>query len=123
MWKEVLNNLMTTGIAILIMVTAYLSNVAFSLWYNINVLKMSFEKEKVFKSLTKLLCFCIGLALLCMSITTLPVFANYVGWTIPKEALDIFTPLAIVGIILYAAVRYIKEAYQTLKAILEYQKE
>ncbi|MFQ9772260.1 MAG: hypothetical protein ACLRX4_12390 [Oscillospiraceae bacterium] len=72
MLEAILNNLINIGWAMLIFLAAYLSNVAFSLYYNIVVLLQPFDKGKLINSGLKVATFVIGLTLLCVSITTLP---------------------------------------------------
>lgn len=61
----------------------------------------------------------VGLTLLCVSITTLPLFAEQLGWTIPEEYTDIFADLVIVGAVLLVSCKYIKEAFGKFNAILQ----
>ena len=102
----------------LIFLCAYLANVAFSLWYNIKIRKEDFEREKLIASGLKILVFVVGLTLLCTAITTLPIFANEVGWAIPDEYTDIFADLVIIGAVLLVSCKYIKEAFTKFVAIL-----
>ena len=106
MLETILHNLTNIGWAMLIFLCAYLSNVSFSLYYNIKVLLEPFSKEK-----------------LCVAITTLPLFADMVGWEIPAEYVDIFSNLVIIGAVLMVSCKYITEAFTKFKAILDATKE
>lgn len=119
MLEAVLNNLINIGWAMLIFLAAYLSNVAFSLYYNIKVLLQPFDRNKAINSALKVAAFLVGLTLLCVSITTLPLFANQVGWAIPEEYTDIFADLVIIGAVLMVSCKYIVEAFTKFKAILQ----
>ncbi len=46
MLEAIMNNLINIGWAMLIFLAAYLSNVAFSLYYNIKILLQPFDREK-----------------------------------------------------------------------------
>ena len=118
MWTELLNNLINIGYAMLIFLCAYLANMAFSLWYNIKILNQNFDKEKLMASGLKILVFVVGLSLLCVAITTLPIFANKVGWAIPDEYADVFANIVIIAAVLLVSSKYIKEAYTKFVAIL-----
>lgn len=118
MFEAITKNLMLIGFALLILLSAYLSNTTFSLWYNIKVLKHKFSREKFINGGLKVLMFCIGLTLLSISITTLPIFAAEVGWPIPEEFSEIFGDLVIIGIVLYVSGKYIKEALTKFTMIL-----
>ena len=118
MLNAVIENLINIGWAMLIFLSAYLANVAFSLWYNIKIQQQSFDKSKLIASALKVLTFVVGLTLLCVAITTLPLFATQVGWTIPDEYTDIFADLVIIGAVLLVSFKYIKEAFEKFTAIL-----
>ena len=118
MYQAIIANLVTIGWAMLIFLAAYLANVTFSLWYNIKLQKEQFSREKLITSGLKILTFVVGLTLLCISVTTLPLFANEVGWAIPEEYSDLFADLVIIGAVLLVSCKYIKEAFTTFTAIL-----
>ena len=118
MLNAVIENLINIGWAMLIFLSAYLANVAFSLWYNIKIQQQSFDKSKLIASALKVLTFVVGLTLLCVAITTLPLFATQVGWTIQDEYTDIFADLVIIGAVLLVSCKYIKEAFEKFTAIL-----
>ena len=118
MLNIILNNLANIGWAMLIFLCAYLSNVAFSLYYNIKVLLEPFDRGKAINSALKVTAFVLGLTLLCLAVTTLPIFANLVGWAIPAEYADTFSDLVIIGAVLLVSCKYIAEAFEKFKAIL-----
>ena len=120
MLDAVLKNLIDIGWAMLIFLAAYLANVAFSLYYNIRILLQPFDKNKAINSAFEgLRPSWWGLTLLCVSITTLPLFAEQLGWAIPEEYTDIFADLVIVGAVLLVSCKYIKEAFTKFNAILQ----
>lgn len=118
-WNDILTNLTYVGIGAALFLAAYLSNMAFSLYYNIKVLSQKFNTDKLIDSALKISAIIIGLVLLCVSITTLPTFVDYVGLTIPQEYADIFSNLAILGLFVTTACKYVFEAYSKFKKILE----
>lgn len=118
MFETLLENLTNIGWSMLIFLSAYLANVAFSLWYNIKIQKETFDRNKLIASGLKIAVFVVGLTLLCTSITALPIFANEVGWTIPDEYTDVFADLVIIGAVLLVSCKYIKEAFTKFVAIL-----
>lgn len=118
MIEPIIRNLTNIGWAMLIFLSAYLANVAFSLWHNIKIQGDNFDKNKLIQSGLKILTFVTGLTLLCVAITTLPLFADQVGWSIPEEYSDIFADLVIIGAVLVVTCKYIKEAFSKFTAIL-----
>lgn len=121
MLNAILMNLINIGWAMLIFLAAYLSNVSFSLYYNIKILLQPFDKEKAINSALKVAAFVVGLTLLCIAITTLPLFADQIGWTIPEEYSDLFADLVILGAVLLVSCKYILEAFTKFKSILDYK--
>lgn len=118
MIENILHNLTNIGWAMLIFLCAYLSNMAFSMYYNIKVLTNPFDKQKILNSVVKIMVFAFGLTLLCLAVTTLPLFANEVGWEIPSEYTDVFSNLVIIGAVLLVACKYVVEAFSGFKDIL-----
>ena len=118
MYQNIIENLVMIGWAMLIFLSAYLSNVTFSLWYNIKIQKEQFSRDKLITSALKIATFVVGLTLLCVSVTTLPLFANEVGWAIPSEYTDLFADIVIIGAVLLVTCKYIKEAFTKFVAIL-----
>lgn len=116
--KQILINLQHVGIGALLFLIAYGSNMGFSIYLNTKVLGESFDKSRIINSFLKILAFSIGATLLCIAITGIPIFANYVGFTIPDEYSEVFENLAVLGIFLIAACRYVLEGYSKMKQIL-----
>lgn len=116
---SVIVNLEYVGIGAALFLVAYLSNMAFSLYYNIEMLKQQFDKRKVLNSAIKVATIVVGLTLLCVAITTLPQFVTHVGLTIPQEYADIFSNLAVLTLFVTSACKYVFEAYNKFKKILE----
>lgn len=123
MLNAILNNMINIGWAMLIFLAAYLSNVCFSLYYNIKICLQPFDKEKLTASALKIAAVGAGLTLLCVAITTLPLFADLVGWAIPSEYAEFFSNLVIIGAVLMVGCKYIAEAFTKFKAILEVKGE
>lgn len=117
-FAAIVENLVSIGWSMLIFLSAYLANVTFSLWYNIKLLHEPFDREKLINSAYKIATFAIGLTLLCVALTTLPLFANEVGWAIPQEYTDLFADLVIIGAVLLVSCKYIKEAFVKFTEIL-----
>lgn len=118
MIDNVLGNLINIGWAMLIFVCSYLSNVLFSLYYNIKILDEPFDTKKLTNSAIKVSCIIGGLTCLVISTTCLPEFANMIGWTIPDDYVDVFSSLAVLSVCLVVSCKYIFEAIQKFTKIL-----
>ena len=123
MTENIFNNLLNIGWAMLIFLCAYLSNMAFSIYYDVKILSRAFDKQKIINSCLKIVAFIVGLTLLCLAITTLSLFADMIGWEIPAEYTDVFSNLVIIGVVLMVSCKYITEAFVKFKNILDYSKE
>lgn len=118
LWSLILGNLRNIGIGLLLFAGAYLSNICFSLWTNIKMAGEKFDGHRLAASAVKLLAFGGGLVLLSAVITTLPLFADTVGWAIPEEYKDVFANLIILAMFLTATCVYVREALAKVKKIL-----
>ena len=119
MLNAVLNNLINIGWAMLIFLCAYLSNVAFSLYYNIKVLLQPFDRQGYqFRAEGCHLCCGPDLAL-CEQSPPFRFTRISLGWAIPEEYTEIFADLVIVGAVLLVSCKYIKEAFTKFNAILQ----
>lgn len=122
-FNELLLNLTYVAIGAGLFLVSYLSNMSFSLYYNIKILMQEFDKNKIINSALRVASIIVGLALLCIAITTIPQFATYVGLKIPTEYIDIFSNLAILTLFITSACKYVAEAYGKFKKILETSKD
>ena len=123
MLDTILHNLENAGWAMLIFLSAYISNMAFSLYYNIKQLQQPFDKEKLINSGLKVASIVVGLVLLVVGITALPAFASHVGWEIPEEYSKVFSDLAVIGVCLVVSCKYFAEAITKFTAILDVKQE
>lgn len=116
--EEILANLIYIAYGIAIFVCAYLGNAAFSIYYNVEILEESFDWHKVLTSVLKILCVAVGTTLISIAITTLPEFADFIGWELPDEYKEVISSLAIILVYGSAAVKYIIEAVGKLRSII-----
>jgi hypothetical protein len=122
MWNTILENLTSTGIGIGIFVLAYASNMCFSLYYNIKMLNQQFDKQRLIDSGFKIGTFSLGTVLLVISITTLPLFADKIGYQIPSEYEELLSNLTILVVFVLATCKYAFEALGKMKLILSSDK-
>lgn len=118
MLQQVLENFTNVGVGLIIFILAYLSNIAFSLYYNVKILGEPFDYHKLINSGLKVLSFCVGVASLVMVVTALPLFAEFVGFAIPEEYVEVFSTIAIISVPLFSACKYSLEAFNKMRVIL-----
>ena len=114
----ILHNLTIVGLCLSTLVIFYISNILFSLWYNLQELNHNFDKSKLILSGIKILMFIFALGLLSIGITITPVIFQYAGLEISKEVQELATQSAITVVIMSVAIKYLVEAINKLKKIL-----
>lgn len=117
-WENIKINLFYCGIGGVLFLLSYLSNIVLGMYYNIKIKNQKLSKKKLIQSLIKFVCVIVGVTLLCIVVTTLPMFVDYVGISIPEEYLNLFSNLIIVLAFIIATCQYVKESYEKLKNIL-----
>lgn len=114
----ILTNLQNIAIGESLFVIAYLGNMLISIWYNTGILNQTFDFSKLKKSAIKILCFGGGIGLTSIVVSTLPIFADSVGFTIAEEFTEAFATITIIAMFLTAACKYVAEAITKAKKIL-----
>lgn len=117
-WSVIADNFAILMISLFILGFAYLSNMAFSLFYNTKLIGEKYDKQKMKVSILKLIVFFIGLCFLNLAILLLIQLAGMLGFEIPSEYQDVISATAIIFTTLLSATFYIKEAYEKYKMIL-----
>ena len=115
----VLENLSSVGIGLAIFLCSYLSNMSFSIYYNVRILGETFERNRIINSIIKICTFGIGVVLLTLAITTILPWATSNGLPIPEEYNEIISTVAILGICLTSSLKYITESIGKMKKILD----
>lgn len=118
-FKQILVNLEHVGIGVLLFLIAYGSNIGYSIYLNTKILGQRFDKGKLINSALKIVSFTISTTLLCIAITSVPIFSNYVGFVIPKEYSEVFEKLTVLSVFLLSTCQYIIESYNKMKQILK----
>lgn len=117
-WQLALKNLEVAGIGFAIFAMAYVSNMSFSLYYNIKINHEMFSKEKLLNSLFKILAFACGTVFLILATSLIVPWASDNGLAIPVEYSEVISTIATLGVCLSGALKYILEAFNKMKKIL-----
>lgn len=120
MLNLILSNLCNVGVAVALLIVAWLANFALSSYYNITLLRTNWDRKKFLTGAGKLLSVCIGIALLTVAMTALPEFFTRMGIELPAGATDTVNIIVIVTMFTVTAYKYITDAIETLKNILNY---
>lgn len=111
------NDLMKVCLCLLVLGIAYGSNIVLSMYFNTKIGNESFDKRRFYQGVLKLLILIVGTASLVIAID----LAIYVFGIDGTETGDVITIVAIIGTIGVATFKYIKQAYEKLISIINYQ--
>ena len=122
-WKLALDNLEVAGVGFAIFAMAYISNMSFSLYYNIKINREVFSKEKLLNSVFKILAFAGGTIFLILATSLIVPWASNNGLAIPVEYSEVISTIATLGVCLSGALKYIMEAFNKMKKVLTVKNE
>ena len=114
----VIVNLEKVGIGALLFLGAYLSNVCLGAWRSVKIEGYDFDWKLIGQSLVKFAVLGVGISLLSIVISILPVYMTYVGIVIEDETMAVLDSIVIITAFVVACAKYVKDAYSKLKEIL-----
>lgn len=114
----ILSNLEKVGFGAILFLCAYVSNIILGAWRSVNIDGYVFDWEMILKSGVKFLVLGIGIALLSVVVSVVPIYATYVGIEIAQDTLDTISSIVIIGSFLFATIRYVGDAIEKLKEVL-----
>lgn len=115
----ILDNLEKVGFGALLFLMAYVSNMMLGAWRNVKIEGFDFDWKLIANSAVKFAVLCIGIALLSIVVSVLPAFMTYVGIDIADETMQVLDGIVIISAFVVACSRYVVEAYNKLKEILD----
>lgn len=98
---------------------AYIANILFSLYLNIELLKHDFDKYKLGQSVKKAVVLVLATLMLVLAVDVIVVYFSAYIPELGEELKDVVTVVAIIATIGRSAILYLVEAYNTFKSILE----
>ena len=117
-FQIVIENLEKVGIGALLFLGAYMSNVCLGAWRSVKIEGYDFDWKLIGQSLAKFAVLGLGIGLLSIVVSILPVYMTYVGIVIEDEVMDVLDSIVIITAFVVACGRYVKDAYGKLKEIL-----
>lgn len=115
----IIDNLEKVGIGVVLFLGAYLSNICLGAWRSVKIEGYDFDWKLVGQSLIKFIVLGIGIGLLSIIVSTLPIYMVYVGIDIAEETMQVLDSIVIITAFVVATTKYVKDAYTKLKDILE----
>ena len=117
-FQIVIENLEKVGIGALLFLGAYLSNVCLGAWRSVKIEGYDFDWKLIGQSLVKFAVLGVGIGLLSIVVSILPVYMTYVGIVIEDETMAVLDSIVIITAFVVACGRYVQDAYVKLKEIL-----
>ena len=96
-----------------------MSNICLGAWRSVKIEGYDFDWKLVGQSLIKFIVLGVGIGLLSIVISTLPIYMVYVGIDIAEETMQVLDSIVIITAFVVATTKYVKDAYTKLKDILE----
>ena len=116
--STVIANLENVGTGALPFLGAYMSNICLGAWRSVKIEGYDFDWKLVGQSLVKFAVLGLGIGLLSIVVSILPVYMTYVGVVIEDETMAVLDSVVIITAFVVACAKYIKDAYGKLKEIL-----
>lgn len=114
----ILINLEKVGIGIGLFLGAYISNIIMGAWKNVKIDKKAFDWKLIFQSLIKFFVLGIGISLLSIVISVIPLYLTFVGIEIGVETMETIDSMVIIGAFVTATLKYLKDAIVKFNTIL-----
>lgn len=114
----VLLNLEKVGIGVGLFLGAYLANMFLGAWKNVKIDGSQFDWKLIGQSFVKFAVLGIGVGLLSIVVSIVPVYLTYIGIEISAETLDTIDSMVIIGAFATATIKYIGEGVSKIKNIL-----
>lgn len=115
----ILTNLEKVGVGVGMFLCAYLANIFLGIWSNVKIEGYEFDWKLIGNSILKFIIMGLGIGFLSIVISTIPAYATYIGIEIGAETMKTIDSLVVVGAFLTATIRYVTDAVNKLKTILE----
>lgn len=115
----VLVNLEKIGIGVVVFLGAYFSNMGLGAWKNVKIEGYDFDWKLIAQSLVKFVVLGIGVGLLSVVVSVIPMYLTYIGIEIGAETMETIDSMVIIGAFATATIKYVTDALSKIKAILE----
>ena len=114
----IISNLEKVGIGAGLFLGAYMSNVCLGAWRSVKIEGYDFDWKLIGQSLVKFVVLGLGIGLLSVVVSILPMYMTYVGIVIEDETMAVLDSIVIITAFVVACAKYVKDAYSKLKEIL-----
>jgi hypothetical protein len=115
-----LENLRLMGILAILFILSFATNTILGTYYQVNLIKEQFSKEKLLKGLAKGGIILIAGLFITLSLSLLPFGLAEMGITLDEAILEGVSITAVCGVIATGIVHYLKDAITKFYSILTY---
>lgn len=114
----VIVNLEKVGIGVVLFLGAYIANIFLGAWANVKIEGYEFDWKLIAQSLVKFVVLGVGVGILSVVVSIIPIYLTYIGIEIGAETLETIDSMVIIGSFATATIKYITDAVSKLKTIL-----
>lgn len=114
----ILVNLEKVGIGVCLFLGAYIANIILGAWKNVKIDGATFDWKLISQSLVKFIVLGLGVGLLSVVISIVPMYLTYIGIEIGVETMQTIDSMVIISAFAAATVKYLGDAITKFKDIL-----
>ena len=120
--NEIINvviiNLEKVGVGVGLFLGAYLANILLGAWSSVKIEGYEFNWKLIAQSLVKFVVLGIGVGLLSVVVSIIPMYLTYIGIEIGAETMETIDSMVVIGAFATATIKYITDAVSKIKVIL-----
>lgn len=114
----VIANLEKVGIGASLFLGAYIANILLGVWKNVKIEGYDFNWELILQSLLKFVVLGLGVGLLSVVVSIIPMYLTYIGIEIGAETMETIDSMVIIGAFATATIKYVLDGIDKIKSIL-----
>ena len=122
MFETIIENLKNVLHALALLGISWCADCILSTYRNVGILSQEWDFTRFFNSVKRVLVVVLGIVLLIVVITDLPLLINETGIVIPEQYLEAFNVIAILTAIFVTIAKYTAGAVEAFFNILNYKK-
>lgn len=120
--NEIINvvvlNLEKVGFGVALFLGAYIANIFLGTWANVKIQGYEFDWKLIAQSIVKFIVLGVGVSLLSIVVSVIPMYLTYVGIEIGAETMETIDSMVIIGAFATATIKYITDGVSKIKTIL-----
>lgn len=114
----VIFNLEKIGIGAILFLSAYVANILLGAWKNVKIEGYEFNWKLIMQSIIKFIVLGVGVGLLSIVISIIPMYLTYIGIEIGAETMETIDSMVIISAFITATIKYVADSIAKIKTIL-----